>query len=64
MILGFGAAYREMAAAHFSADAVFEPLRLIHRIKEIAELLLLEGAWKALRATREVRRVRAETATA
>jgi hypothetical protein len=64
VIVGLGAAYHEMAAAQFSTAAIFEALRPIHRIKEIAELVLLEGAWKAMRATRELRRVRAEEAVA
>ena len=64
VIVGLGAAYHEMAEAHFSAASIFEALRPIHRVKEIAELVLLEGAWKAMRATRELRRVRAQVATA
>jgi len=64
VIVGLGAACHEMAAAQFSAASIFEALRPMHRIKEIAELFLLEGAWKAMRATRELRQVRAQAATA
>jgi hypothetical protein len=62
--VGLGAAYHEMPAAHFSTASVFEALRPISGIKGIAELLLLEGAWKAMRATRELRHIRAQAATA
>ena len=64
LAVGLTQVFLAMAAAHFSLGALLDQLNPLHRAKEIAELVLLEGAWKAVLATRALREARAQAATA
>lgn len=64
LAIGLVQIFLALAAAHFSLAAVLDQLNPLHQVKEIAELVLLEGAWKAVAATRELREVRGQEAAA
>jgi hypothetical protein len=64
LAVGLSQAFLAMAAAHFSLPTILDQLNPLHRVKEIAELVLLEGAWKAVAATRALRQVRDAAAAA